>query len=275
MRDWGQLTRGKGDVMIRRSGFALALGLWIAATGAARADFSACGSALQATDPHQQIELYTICLTKGGIASGDRAGAYNNRGVAYLGLGEEDQALADFSAAIENDPKWNTSYLNRARIYLSRRQLDMARADLDRALKLTPGSNWTEALLLRARVYLAQKDPQAARADLDKAVSKGRPSPDVYAEAAWLLATSPDPSFRDGPRAVELAREAVRRRDLARFHDTLALALAAAGRFEEAAAEEGRAMDLAQTQGGDISAMAERQARYRNGQGPWGPSPAP
>jgi len=53
---------------------------------------------------------------------------------------------------------------------------------------------------------------------------------------AWLLATSPDASIRDGNRAIELAKEAVR---LSRSKDpnylrTLAAAFAEAGHFGEA-----------------------------------------
>lgn len=55
-------------------------------------------------------------------------------------------------------------------------------------------------------------------------------------ELAWLLATSPDDELRDGPEAVrwaELARDVALPDDQA-ASDTLAAALAAAGRFDEA-----------------------------------------
>lgn len=253
--------------MHRRAGLALALGLWIGAAGAAHADFSACGSALQADDPQMQIRLYTTCLTKGGIAATDRAGAFNNRGYAYMRLGDGDRALADFSASIENDPTWNIAFVNRARIYVSRGELDKAEADLDHALKTTPGENWPNALLLRTRVRLERGDLQAARADLDLAVRKAGKSPDIYVEAARLLSSWPDPAFRDPAKAVELAREAVRRRDDANAHDLLASALAATGKYDEAAAEENRAIDLVHRKGGDASAMGERLERYQRSEG--------
>ena len=68
-------------------------------------------------------------------------------------------------------------------------------------------------------------------------------------DLAWLLATSPDASIRDGNRAVELANEAVR---LSRGKDpnclrTLATAYAESGRFaeaEETARRAFRAADL-------------------------------
>ena len=54
---------------------------------------------------------------------------------------------------------------------------------------------------------------------------------------AWLLATCPDPSFRDGQRAVEIGRRALKcspEQGKAACLDTLAAALAENGDFAEA-----------------------------------------
>src|SRR5665213_772363 len=59
----------------------------------ARADFSACGSAYAAKDPHQQIDLYTNCLKHGGLMRTDVAGAFTNRGYVYYQLAEMEKAL--------------------------------------------------------------------------------------------------------------------------------------------------------------------------------------
>ena len=50
---------------------------------------------------------------------------------------------------------------------------------------------------------------------------------------ARLLAASPDPSLRDGARALELAEQAIAEPTLQRA-ETLAMSYAAAGRFDEA-----------------------------------------
>ena len=44
--------------------------------------------------------------------------AYNNRGVAYLGKDQYDQAISDYSKAIEINPKYANAYNNRGYIYL-------------------------------------------------------------------------------------------------------------------------------------------------------------
>ena len=82
----------------------------------ARADMSACSSAYVKDSLDEQIELYTICLTHGQMSAQHLAGAFINRGVAYLRKGDTDRALEDFNKSIHYDPKFGLAYLNRALI---------------------------------------------------------------------------------------------------------------------------------------------------------------
>jgi Flp pilus assembly protein TadD len=68
---------------------------------------------------------------------------------------------------------------------------------------------------------------------------------------AWILATYPDPKFRDGVEAVRLAERAVQltKQNDAQTLDTLAAAYAEAGRFGEAVKVAQRAMELAEATG--------------------------
>src|SRR5437879_3312186 len=43
--------------------------------------------------------------------------AYNNRGIAYRIKDEDDRAIADYTKAIEIDPKYADAYYNRGNIY--------------------------------------------------------------------------------------------------------------------------------------------------------------
>jgi len=75
--------------------------------------------------------------------------------------------------------------------------------------------------------------------------------PLVCNNLAWLLATSSDASIRDGGRATELAKQAVR---LSRGKDpnylrTLAAAFAESGRFAEARETAQRALQAVEIQG--------------------------
>jgi hypothetical protein len=87
---------------------------------------------------------------------------------------------------------------------------------------------------------------------------------------AWVFATSPDQSFRDGPKAVELAEQALRISGgrIPILFRTLAAAYAESGRFSEAIQTAKRGIELANSQGnsglatelqGNIALYQERQ----------------
>jgi len=84
--------------------------------------------------------------------------------------------------------------------------------------------------------FLRAGSQKVAIAEYERAAQMSAQDPLGRNNLAWLLATSPDASIRDGNRAIELAKEAVR---LSRGKDpnylrTLAAAFAEAGHFAEA-----------------------------------------
>ena len=68
---------------------------------------------------------------------------------------------------------------------------------------------------------------------------------------AWVFAASPDPSLRDGPRALELAERALRLSAgrIPILFRTLAAAYAENGRFSEAIQTAQKGIELARSQG--------------------------
>lgn len=85
---------------------------------------------------------------------------------------------------------------------------------------------------------------------------------------AWLLATASNPQVRGGQEAVRLARESVRLGDAPEYRDTLAAAYAEAGQFDDAIAEQERAMEMLREAGrhNEIADLQTRLNLYRNGQ---------
>ncbi len=116
----------------------LAAFLLVLQTRPALADFSSCASAYTASDPQRQVDLYTICLKKGGLMAGDVAGALNNRGIAYDNLGQSDQALQDFILATQYDPSFPEFRANRAGAEARKGQCAQALADMKLLLKMAP-----------------------------------------------------------------------------------------------------------------------------------------
>ncbi len=83
----------------------------------------------------------------------------------------------------------------------------------------------------------------AARETLETALERFPGDLAVRHLLARLLATSPDATVRNGERAVDLARSVVEEQPALDHLETLAMALAEAGRFDEAVSWQRRALD--------------------------------
>src|SRR5439155_19195896 len=97
----------------------------------------------------------------------------------------------------------------------------------------------------RGKGWEAKKKFDKAVKDYEDAIKLDPQDPRIYAFRAWMLATCPDEKYRDGKKAVELAKKAV---DLAKmpngeYAEALAAAHAEAGNFDEAVSVQERALE--------------------------------
>ena len=83
---------------------------------------------------------------------------------------------------------------------------------------------------------------------------------------AWILATSADAHFRDGAKAVEIAKHACEINAWSRFPllDTLAAAYAETGDFAHAVELQQRAINMA-ARSQSLADLRARLALYKNG----------
>lgn len=96
------------------------------------------------------------------------AEAYNDRGVGYSQKGQSDKAIADFSKAIDGDPKNAVYYTNRAVSRFNGAELDQAVADCGKAIECDP--KYAPAYLWRGRAFAKLGKEAESRKDLDTAV---------------------------------------------------------------------------------------------------------
>jgi tetratricopeptide (TPR) repeat protein len=162
------------------------------------------------------------------------ARAHLGRGAANEAMGELEQAAADYSTLIGLAPEEGPGYILRARIRHLQGRPDDALADLSEHLRIHPDD--TMSRLFRYTIQRGRKAWAAACEELDAADRMAPDDPAVWNCRAWMMATCPEPSYRDGPRAIELARRACEATQWqhSNYLDTLAAALADTGAWDEA-----------------------------------------
>src|SRR5260370_42000625 len=102
--------------------------------------------------------------------------AHIRRGCQELGAGRLATAEQEFRAALAADSKNALAHRELADIYRRRGKLDEAVQELQTSLALRDSAS---GRVMLARIYLEQKKPQVARAEVEKAVKR---APN-YAEA--------------------------------------------------------------------------------------------
>jgi len=226
------------------------------------------------------------------------SGAYNNRGNGWKLRGDAERALADYSTAIQIDPENAWAYNNRALIRIEQGALDAAMRDLDAAT--THNKEYTEAWNNRGVVWRERGEYERAIADysqalavdgryavalgnrgfawkqlgkLDaaiedysKAVQYAPQSRSALNDLAWLLATCSDDQYRNGERAVELAKNACELSDYGDWNelDTLAAACAEVRKFADAIKWIEKALDIAPQDQRRL--LRQRLAAFQNSQ---------
>ncbi len=174
------------------------------------------------------------------------------------------EAAAQFEAAIAAQSDLVFAHRGLARVRLKQDRRAEAAAAMERVVALDPGDALTHAALAEELLRLRRPGRAVthfrAALELRPELSPADSSVMWANNLAWVLATSPDASLRNGTEAVywaTRANDAVGHEDAALL-DTLAAALAEAGRFDEAIQIARRLQALA---GGDPEARSAANAR--------------
>jgi len=161
--------------------------------------------------------------------------AYFNRAAELRDCGKLREAVDDLNKVMELNPGFAGAYMNRASIYARQGELDKAIGDYNTALLRDP--NLADVYVARANIFTQTKNYQQAVRDLQAAVEmKSRRPERVLNSLAWLRATCPQATVRNGKEAVTLALRAC---ELSEWKDwgiidTLAAAYAEQGDFDRA-----------------------------------------
>ncbi len=185
----------------------------------------------------EAIELYRKALN----INPDYGEVYNNLGAALLVRGRLDEAMTDFQKAVQSKPDCADAHNNLGFLLAKRGRLDEAIDQYRQALAIQPNhaqapGNLDAALQMQridaviARFQRAvdlRPDNVGARNQLGRALAARGRSDEALAQyrqalqtkpddaaacynLAWLRATCPKPSLRNGVEAIELARRAIK-----------------------------------------------------------------
>jgi len=205
----------------------------------------------------------------------ENANVQNGLGISLYVHGEIREGFEHLRQAVRINPMSAQNRFVLGRFMLDQGHADQALPELQAAIQIRPHFESCEEALASAYEDLGKGAQALAHWQKAREIDPG--SARATLGAAWLLATTPDASLRNGREALSLA-EAARNRapsDDADMLDTLAAAYAENGQFTRAIALAQQALGLAEKRGNSKMASAIRnrlmlyQARkpFREAQG--------
>jgi tetratricopeptide (TPR) repeat protein len=186
----------------------------------------------------------------------DYAEVRYNLGNALLAQGDREAAIAQFRKALDIEPDHAQARNNLGNALFAKGNLEEAIAQYRKAMESKP--DFAELRNNLGAALLAKRDREAAIAQFQKSLEIKPGQIPVQNELAWLLATTPEASLRNGPRARALAEQASQLSGGGNpmILRTLAAAYAEEGNYSQAAATARRALELAVRQKNDALGAA-------------------
>src|SRR5206468_8334079 len=222
-----------------------------------------CSASIQTSYWRNSERLFThaLAVTKHNDV------AENNLGIIFLQNGQLDDAISRLQAAIDLRPENGPAHNNLAKALLQKGRVAEAMVHYHKFLEIEPENVETRNILGTALIQQGQI--REAIEQWQDALGIEPENGNAASNLAWVFATCPDDSIRDGRRAVELAQKALRisAGKIPMIFRVLAAAYAEDGRFSQAIESAQRGADLATSQGNSALA-AELQsniALYQTG----------
>ncbi len=197
----------------------------------------------------------------------DYAEAHNNLGNALLVAGRVKEAIGHFEQSLKIKPDFAAAHYNLGVALWQVGRVPEAIGHWEQAVQVKP--DYTEAQYnLGVALKQVGRVPEAIE-HWEQAVRVKSDYAEAQRNLAWLLATVAPAEGGDPVRAVTLAQRACELTGSREptYLDTLAIAYAAAGRFDEAVATAQSAIELART-AGQAQLVGEIESRlelYRSG----------
>ena len=175
--------------------------------------------------------------------------AENNLGIIFLGRGQVDEAISRFQTAVDLRPENAPAHDNLAKAFLQKGQVADAMLHYRKLLEIQPDN--AEARNILGTVLIQQGRVREAIEQWQETLAMQPENGNAKSNLAWVFATYPEESVRNGTQAVQLAAQALQLSGgkNAIILRTLAAAYAESGDFAKAVHTAARGLELAIGQG--------------------------
>jgi len=220
-------------------------------------------TATQLTYWHDTVSLFDHAAA----VTPDNPSARFAIGVGLEKQGENQKAIVQYRVALLIDPAYQKAHYNLGQLLRKENRWREAAQQYEAVLRCNPADVASHLNLAGACQELGET--RKAMDHFQTALQLDPNSIEALNNLAWILATRPEPEFRNGPRAVELAEHAcaISEYKLPVMIGTLAAAYAEAGQFDKAIATAEKAAQCAEATGQPEVAARNRelQALYKSG----------
>ena len=175
--------------------------------------------------------------------------AQNNLGIVLLRNGKLDEAISRFQAAVNLRPENAPAHDNLAKAFLQKGQVAKAMVHYRKLLEIQPDNS--EARNILGTVLIRQGRVREAIEQWQETLTVEPENGNAKSNLAWVFATYPEESVRNGTQAVQLAEQALKLSGGKNpiIFRTVAAAYAESGRFSEAIETAQHGFKLATEQG--------------------------
>ncbi|ANM31548.1 hypothetical protein ABI59_21260 [Acidobacteria bacterium Mor1] len=220
----------------------------------------------QRNEPAAAIEAYRRGLALETLDNEDRTIAFHRLGQMLLRGGDAAGAEAAWQAALDLDPKWPDPKVALAGLQAASGRLEQAVTAYGEVLADRPALSGARMGQAMALILLGRHEQ--AKTTLEAGLTLDDGNLDFARTLARHLAACPDRSVRDGNRALELAQRVARESSRLEDGETLAMAMAEAGQFDQAAGLQRSLLEQVKSAGAPpalVSRLEGNLALYQNG----------
>jgi tetratricopeptide (TPR) repeat protein len=173
---------------------------------------------------------------------------HNNLGLSYQKIGEYDKSIQHLRQSIALNPQKIEANINLGTALYEAGHTSEAIAFMKKAQRMDP--DFPNISLMLGTIYMHSGQTKNAIAEYERGLEKNPEDMYLAVQLSWVLSTSSKSHFRDGNKAIHLAKKTCEKTNylMPEMMDVLSSAYAETGQFDLALRTAQRAYQLAESQ---------------------------